>query len=85
MNNSTPFVAHTDLVFEIKTVCFKNLQKLFKWLNFHVSSCSEVLSFIQLRLWILLLKEELFSRQNLRVRMNELGAVLTEHKLQVSK
>jgi len=40
---------------------------------------------IQLRLWILLLKEKLFSRQNLRVRMNELGAVLTEHKLQVSK
>jgi len=32
-----------------------------------------------------LLKEKLFIRQNLRVRMHELGAVLTERKLQVSK
>jgi len=77
MNNSTPFVAQTDLVFEIKTDCFKNTYKLVKGLNFHVSIFSEVLSFIQVRLWILLLKGKLFSRQNLRVRMNELGAVLT--------
>jgi len=41
-----------------------------------VSIFSEVLSFVQVRLWILLLKEKLFTLQNLRVGMNELGAVL---------